>query len=137
MTVLSVRRLYTIMLLAGAGGFVWLGYVFFNRPAAVMGACLIKGVTGVPCPSCGTTRAIEALLRGRFMDSLLLNPFGIVVLSVMIVFPLWIAADLVLGRQSFYEFYGKTEAVLKRKYVAIPLAILVLFNWIWNIAKGL
>jgi hypothetical protein len=36
-----------------------------------------------------------------------------------------------------YNFYNQTELVLKRKWIAIPAILLVLLNWIWNIAKGL
>jgi hypothetical protein len=135
--VLSVRRLNTIVLLAGAGGFAWLGYSIANRRPLDGGVCLIKQVTGVPCPSCGTTRAIDALLHGHFAESVLMNPFGLLVFGAMVLFPLWVLIDLASGKQSFFYFYNRVEKLLQRKSVAIPLAILVLLNWIWNIFKGL
>lgn len=134
---LSVRRLYTIVLLAGAGGFAWLGYSLLSHKPLGGGVCLIKQVTGVPCPSCGTTRAIDALLEGHFMESVLLNPFGLLVFVVMALFPLWVLVDLLSGKMSFFYFYNRVEKLLQRKYIAIPLVVLVLLNWIWNIFKGL
>ena len=134
---MSARRLYTIVLLAGAGGFAWLGYSVFTHKPLGSGVCLIKQATGVPCPSCGTTRAIDALLHGHFTESVLLNPFGLLVFMAMVLFPVWVLADLALGKTSFFYFYNRVEKLLQRKWIAIPLAVLVLLNWIWNIFKGL
>ncbi len=33
-------------------------------------SCLVREATGIPCLTCGTTRAIDALLQGRIGDAL-------------------------------------------------------------------
>jgi hypothetical protein len=38
--------------------------------------CPFRVVTGMPCPGCGTTRAVFELGSGRLVTSLLLNPLG-------------------------------------------------------------
>jgi hypothetical protein len=38
--------------------------------------CPFKLLTGFPCPGCGTTRAVAALLDGRLSDSIGFNPLG-------------------------------------------------------------
>jgi Protein of unknown function (DUF2752) len=38
--------------------------------------CAFHWMTGIPCPGCGLTRSILALLQGRLKDSVLLHPFG-------------------------------------------------------------
>jgi hypothetical protein len=38
--------------------------------------CMYHATTGQPCPGCGLTRSIMALLRGNFRDSFLLHPMG-------------------------------------------------------------
>ena len=40
--------------------------------------CLFRTATGVACPSCGTTRAFEALAHGDVAAALSLNPLVIV-----------------------------------------------------------
>jgi hypothetical protein len=55
----------------------------------------------------------------------------------MLILPFWVVFDIVSKRQTFYEAYNKMETVLKQKKVAIPLIILVVLNWIWNIYKEL
>ena len=47
--------------------------------------CPFRAITGVPCPTCGFTRALLALLRGDLMGSLRLHPMLIpVVVSVLL-----------------------------------------------------
>jgi hypothetical protein len=99
--------------------------------------CLIKNVTGYPCPSCGTTRAVTLLLDGKITESLLLNPFGILIAIIMTIFPLWILADIFLKKETFYSWYKKTEAIIRKPWLASVLILLVLLNWIWNIYKHL
>jgi hypothetical protein len=98
---------------------------------------MIKNVTGYPCPSCGTTRAVQALYKGDWVSSLKLNPYGIIVSSALLILPFWIGFDLATKRKSFFKAYNKIESVLKQKKIAIPLIILVVINWIWNIYKEL
>jgi len=36
--------------------------------------CPLKTVTGIPCPMCGMTRGVTALVHGDFARALLMNP---------------------------------------------------------------
>lgn len=47
--------------------------------------CPTAGLFGIPCPSCGLTRATLALLRGRIAESLALHPLVVVVLPALAV----------------------------------------------------
>ncbi|WP_284650852.1 DUF2752 domain-containing protein [Flavobacterium terrisoli] len=99
--------------------------------------CIIKNVTGYPCPSCGTTRAVTLLLEGKLIDSLLLNPFGIIVAVIMIGCPVWVLTDIALKKETFFKAYKKAEATIRKPWIAIVLILLVLLNWIWNLYKNL
>lgn len=98
---------------------------------------MIKNVTGYPCPSCGTTRAVRLLWKGNIIESLMMNPFGILVFLIMIIAPLLIAYDVLFKKATFYNLYNKIEITARTKWIAIILIILVLLNWIWNIKKGI
>ena len=132
------NRLYVFLSAACAIGFVWLAltYVYNAGSGDEPGVCFFKRITQIPCPSCGSTRSVLSLLKGDLPGALLLNPFGVIILTIMVVVPLWILFD-VLGKQAtFYQFYKLSESFLRRRWVAIPLILIVLLNWIWNVCKG-
>jgi hypothetical protein len=134
---MAKNKLYLIIIIACFSGYLYLFYTTQYSENGQISVCMIKNATGYPCPSCGTTRAVQALFKGDLIRSLMLNPFGIIGSFAMLVLPFWVVFDLVSKRQTFYEAYNKIESVLKQKKVAIPLIILVVLNWIWNIYKEL
>jgi hypothetical protein len=131
------NKLYTILLIACFAGFIYLIYSAYNSQKEAFGFCIIKTVTTYPCPSCGTTRAILMLLKGRILESILLNPFGMIVAVIMTVCPVWVLTDIVCKKDTFFKWYKKTEATITKPWLAIILIVLVLLNWIWNIYKHL
>lgn len=135
---MSRNRLYVFLSAACAVGFLWLSTVYFHVGGHEgQGVCLFKHVTHIPCPSCGSTRSVLALLHGDVWQALLLNPFGVIIMSVLVIAPLWILAD-VLGRKStLFHLYNDAELFVRRRWVAIPLVSMVLMNWIWNIYKDI
>ena len=105
------------------------------RPLWVAGAgilppCLWHTATGMPCPGCGTTRAILGLLQGRFSAALAFNPLaasgalGFVVLGFAA--PLWFA----LG--------GRVLVIASRPRPIwiVAATSLVAANWVWLAVSG-
>ena len=136
---LNRNRLYSILLIACLAGYVW---VYFNvtenwAEGNSVEVCLIKHTTNIPCPSCGSTRSIISLAKGDFVKALQTNPLGYLVAGIMLITPLWIALDIARKRKTLFNFYRRVEAHLKKPGLAIPLMLLLVINWIWNISKGL
>ncbi|HJZ41881.1 MAG TPA: DUF2752 domain-containing protein [Bacteroidales bacterium] len=133
-------RLYLFILISCAVGYAWLLFAFFSgntekeNPIEV---CLIKHVTDIPCPSCGSTRAALSLLHGNISESLVINPFGLIIVLLMTVAPPWIFYDLVTRKDTFQKYYISIEVFIRKPKIAITFSLLVLINWIWNISKGL
>jgi len=125
------------LLIACLAGLIYLFYNIHTLQSQTFRVCIIKNVTDYPCPSCGTTRAVTLLLKGRFIESLLLNPIGIVVAIIMIIFPIWILIDIIFKKETFYFWYKKAEGTIRKPWLASILIVLVLLNWIWNIYKHL
>lgn len=127
------------MFIACIAGYIWLYYsikinLTENNSVEV---CLIKHLTSIPCPSCGTTRSVISLTKGNLNEAINLNPFGLIIALIMLIAPVWIITDLILNNKSLFVFYQKTENILKKTKYAIPLILLVIINWIWNITKDL
>jgi hypothetical protein len=132
------NRLYLFLflaLLAGYGYLLWMLNV--HAPHQSVSICLFKNVTGIACPSCGVTRSVLFVLHGNIKQAVLLNPLGLLTAALMAILPFWLLYDLVFKKDSLHQTYLRTESVLKKKQVAIPLIILLLVNWSWNIYKGL
>lgn len=134
---MTKNKLYLVLLVACLSGFLYLIYNINYSESSHIKVCIIKNVTGYPCPSCGTTRAVQEFLKGNLMNSFFMNPFGIIVAILMAIIPLWILFDLILKKETFYSNYKKIETIIRIRWVAIILIVLVILNWIWNIKKGL
>jgi len=136
---MSRNKLYTLLSAACAVGFIWLAITYSRSTWNEIdpGVCLFKRLTNVPCPSCGSTRSVLSLLQGDFWGALYWNPFGFILMAILVIAPLWILFDLVSRKATLFNFYTKAELFLNRKWVAITAVLIVLMNWIWNISKGI
>ena len=136
--ILERNRSYSILGITCLAGYIWLYYNLYlqNTKSSSESFCMIKRITNIPCPSCGSTRSVSAVLHGDFAGAIYWNPLGLVVLAMMIVLPIWLAVDLISKKDSLLKSYKSTEKILRKKTVAIPLIILVIINWIWNIYKN-
>jgi hypothetical protein len=99
--------------------------------------CIIKTVTGIPCPTCGTTRSVSLIAQGKLKPAIIANPLGFLACIVLLISPLIIVFDFITKNDYFFNFYKKTESIIKKKWIAISAIMLILANWIWNIFKEL
>ncbi|MEZ4853227.1 DUF2752 domain-containing protein [Flavobacterium sp.] len=131
------NKLYFFLLSACFLGFCWLYFAIHYEKNNTTSVCFIKNTTSIPCPSCGSTRAVLELSKGNIVNAILINPFGLFIALGLLLIPFWILIDMLLKKDSFYQLYQKIEKIIQKKPIAIILIILVLLNWFWNIKKGL
>jgi hypothetical protein len=74
---------------AAAAGTVWL----LGLDHLPVTFCVFKGLTGLPCPTCGSTRALARLFGLDLAGAVAMNPLATLVAVVMAA---WALADLVL-----------------------------------------
>jgi len=93
--------------------------------------CVFKGLTGLPCPTCGSTRVLGRLFALDFAGALAMNPFT--TLGAVLVAG-WAVADLAL----LLRRRALDLDVPKRLGFALRVGALVLFlaNWVYLIAAG-
>ena len=66
-----IWAVWIVLAWAGLGaGALWLSQYYGSR----VELCLIKHLTGIPCPTCGFTRGTLMFLRGNIIQSWLYNP---------------------------------------------------------------
>ncbi len=131
------NRLYALVSWACAAGYLYLVVFGFILSGSGYGICVFKHLTGIPCPSCGATRALLLAMKGEIWASLLMNPLGLIIGILLLVLPIWILYDRNRESQTLLNFYLKTEQLLRKPIVLIPVLALGLTNWIWGISKGL
>lgn len=134
---MSKHKLYILIITTCFSGVAYFLYDLYYFKSTSYSVCMIKNLTGFPCPSCGTTRSVHAIFSGNLTEALAINPFGIIVSSAMLFLPLWIGYDALTKKDSFFTFYRKMEVGVRQKKIAFLLILLVVLNWIWNINKGL
>jgi len=86
--------------------------------------CPVRLLLGIPCPGCGSQRAIHSLLNLNFAKALEYNAFLTLVLPLIAIM-----ATASLFREKCPSFYKITH----HKYVAISFAILILLWWLLRI----
>jgi hypothetical protein len=74
-----------------------LAYDWVTDPATTT-LCPLRAVTGVPCPSCGITRALALLERGHLAAAVRLHPFAPLVLPLALALIAMLAFELASGR---------------------------------------
>lgn len=131
---MDFRRTYAftaIFLLVSA---VWSAVLLFAWKFSVT-VCPFRLLTGLPCPSCGTGRAMVQLCRGDFRGAFMTNPIVFVLAAFGISVGGMMFLDLVFGKCTLPRFYSACGRILSRKAVLAVLLLLIAANWIWNLIK--
>lgn len=129
-------KLYTLLMGLCLCSYVWIACSINNTDGqGLWQGCLSKQFLHIPCPSCGITRALMEAIRGNFMSAMLINPLWLVAGVGLSVAPVWILLDWTVRNDSLYRCYSKILLYVEKKCVYIPLTLLLIANWIWNIIK--
>ena len=96
--------------------------------SGLLPACPLHALTGLPCPSCGATRAALQLADGQVLDALAINPLATLALGLAIMggllAPAWVALRGPLP--------ARTPDRILRQGVVAALAI----NWAYLVLHG-
>lgn len=106
----------------------WLALVAVNeiiRPPGAPPLCNLRRFTGLPCFTCGTTRAFLALGRGDVPAALRFNPLICVALALLMA---WLVMRIGFGRRIVLRL-----STAQRRAMWIIIALLVAANWIYLI----
>ena len=106
--------------------------VALATPGIELPRCVFKTVTGLPCPSCGVTRAVIALSRGQLAHGLFMNPLAAIACGAALVYLAYAAAVLAFRLPRFRPVLSPAGA----RVVRIATVAVIGVNWIWLIATG-
>ena len=111
-----------------AGGLV-VSWLHLDRLPVTL--CMFKSVTGLPCMSCGTTRAFGRLGALDPMGALAMNPLATLVVAALFA---WALLDLLFWTRGRRLKLGLSRGQKGWLLVAAGLAVLV--NWGYLIWAG-
>ena len=112
------------LLVAGAGLFSIAVLHFFHRLPHF--PCVFKAMTGLPCPTCGSTRIVTSLLDLDILAALHWNPLvflGGIAFFTWVVYGFYMLAS---GKKIRVRLSNKESLYLK-----LGLVLLFLLNWIY------
>jgi hypothetical protein len=97
---------------------------------AVPYTCPMKGILGIPCMTCGMTRAFVQLAHGEGVAALGASPLG-----ALLAAGAWLYAALDLTRAALDLPFPYLDLRLQRALVAVAACALAL-NWGWLLSHG-
>lgn len=117
----------SILFLAALLGTVWLAS---GIPTPL---CPLHSLSGIPCPTCGTTRAAGALLHGDVKAAFIRNPLMTAVFLAAVLYIVY-AAVVVIGRlpRPRWTTPSRTESY----WIRISAIALIASNWVYLIWRG-
>ena len=110
--------------------FLWLsallGAAVFSRLVGKeLSICIFRNVTGYPCPSCGSTRGMIAILQGHIWQGLCLNPVFIPAFLLVLA---WLGMRFLLGMQA------RLLMTRREKWLLIAAgSLLTVAQWLYNL----
>jgi len=122
-----VVALWTAALVAGVGVVaIWLR-LGLPRPI-----CRLRAWTGIPCPTCGSTRMIEAQLVGDLLGAAAWNPL---VFAVLVLLGLWLVLRGIRSLFGLPAWRIATTRNERRALLVLGLA-LVVTGWAYLVWHG-
>ncbi len=110
-------------------GIVWtalVGVFVLLKPAGSDATlCVFRNVTGLPCPTCGSSRAALAVVQGRPLEAIVLNPLVTVAGALAIA---WLAVRVGFGRRIEIDL-----APRQRRLAWVVIGALLGANWVYVI----
>ena len=89
--------------------------------------CLLKRLTGIPCPFCGTTRCLQACSRLDFAAALHWNPLALVACVVIAAWFIAWAVDCLWNRR----WLGGVRRALQSRALKFGLMGALFLNWVY------
>jgi len=93
--------------------------------------CMFHELTGLPCLTCGSSRAVQALFAGDFLGMLYFNPLVILFCGVLFFFSLFKLLEFI------FRFEIRVNVNRKFSFAARMTAItLIAANWLFLVVTG-
>lgn len=128
-----MRRIVPLAVLLLAAAFVLASRPLWPAAAQVLPACPFRTLLHLPCPSCGSTRALLALGQGKLGEALAANPLLVLAVGLVVT-----AACLWAGAAALGRPLPRWVRQLERwwpPWLRLAVASALVANWLWLVAS--
>ncbi|MDZ7359817.1 MAG: DUF2752 domain-containing protein [candidate division KSB1 bacterium] len=104
---------------------------------ALLPPCWFRTAFGLPCPSCGATRAALALVRGELLAALVYQPLFVIGLVVLSIWSLLRLFEIFSGKMLIEKFSTKIAVTTERREVNLRQRVrwltigAIMLNWLY------
>jgi hypothetical protein len=116
------------LIYGGIGIFGFVGARFFSKLIALVPPCPFHSITGLPCPSCGTTRSGILLSQFRVLEAFRTNPFFVLVCVGVAIWALSAFILHIMGKRMRIVRFNESTPLIRVLLIGTILA-----NWIYLI----
>lgn len=96
-------------------------------------SCGTKSLLGMPCPTCGSTRALIALLQGDVTRAFTLQPFVVTACTLALLYSAYSVAVLFGGMRPWLKWPRSKQARVLMLSLATTLFV---SNWVFIVLSG-
>jgi hypothetical protein len=114
-------RLLAVALLAGSLLLPLLAFDWVTSSNSLV-LCPLRAVTGIPCPSCGLTRALAHLERGHWTEALKFHPFSPLLLILALALIILLFLELATHKAIIFN------PLKSRRNIYFLFAVVVVFQ---------
>ena len=100
----------------------WLGYCGFEQQ------------TGLPCPTCGMTRATLAFAQGKIFEAFYIQPACGLLCCVLVIAAILAFIIAVFG--VYFRFIERFFKEIKLRYMILALIIIIAAGWAVTLARA-
>lgn len=113
------------------GAVTALVFIYFRPFVSLLPNCAFHSLIGLPCVTCGSTRAFSALIDGEFLAAFRLQPLFVAGCLFSVAYGVRAPLSLIADKRIFVELTDQDRFLIR-----CVLVMLIALNWVYLVKAG-
>ena len=114
------------------GAVAALVFIYLRPFVSLLPNCVFHSLIGLPCVTCGSTRAFSALIDGEFLAAFRLQPLFVAGCLFSVAYGVRAPLALIAGKRISVELTDQDRFLIRCLVIA-----LILVNWAYLVKSGI